>query len=146
MPRDALPCSGWSPRGIRADSLRRSQCSWSEGGKEGSLCGRALICTVLLQRKAKGQELLDLVCDTLNLVEKDYFGLTYEDRHDPRNWVELDRRLSKFFKSEYRRVLRAICPQEYSLFFRFSDCWFILFLLVLVKALKGEPVRRSPKG
>ncbi|XP_034242824.1 protein 4.1 homolog isoform X2 [Thrips palmi] len=53
-----------------------------------------------IERKAKGQELLDLVCDTLNLVEKDYFGLTYEDRHDPRNWVELDRRLSKFFKND----------------------------------------------
>ena len=54
----------------------------------------------MLQRKAKGQELLDRVCDALNLVEKDYFGLTYEDRHDPRNWVELDRRIAKFLKSE----------------------------------------------
>lgn len=63
----------------------------------------------LLQRKAKGQELLDRVCDALNLVEKDYFGLTFEDRHDPRNWVELDRRLSKVLKSKSARLRRNVC-------------------------------------
>ncbi|KAL1115304.1 hypothetical protein AAG570_007335 [Ranatra chinensis] len=52
------------------------------------------------QRKSKGEDLLEKVCDHLNLLERDYFGLTYEDRHDPRNWVELDKRLTKFFKSE----------------------------------------------
>lgn len=29
------------------------------------------------QKKAKGQVLFDKVCDHLNLMEKDYFGLTY---------------------------------------------------------------------
>ena len=53
------------------------------------------------QRKAKGQELLDKICQSMNLLEKDYFGLIYEDKHDPRNWLDLDRRISKFLKSMF---------------------------------------------
>lgn len=53
------------------------------------------------QRKIRGQELLGKVCDKLNLVEKDYFGLLYEDRGDPRVWVDLEKRLSKMLKREY---------------------------------------------
>ena len=33
------------------------------------------------QRKAHGQELLDLVFKNLDLVEKDYFGLQFMDTH-----------------------------------------------------------------
>jgi hypothetical protein len=55
---------------------------------------------VQLQRKAKGRDLLDKVCEAINLIEKDYFGLVYPDRHDPRNWLDLDKRISKFLKSE----------------------------------------------
>lgn len=52
-----------------------------------------------LQRKARGQELLDMICQSMNLLEKDYFGLIYEDRHDPRNWLDLYKRITKFIKS-----------------------------------------------
>lgn len=31
------------------------------------------------QKRAKGQFLFDKVCDHLNLLEKDYFGITYRD-------------------------------------------------------------------
>lgn len=58
------------------------------------------IIIFLFQRKAKGQELLNKVCESINLVEKDYFGLTYSDRHDPRNWLDLNKRIGKFMKSE----------------------------------------------
>nr|CAD7590051.1 unnamed protein product [Timema genevievae] len=58
------------------------------------------IVSLGLQRKCKGQELLEKVCDHLNLLEKDYFGLTYEDRHDPRVWLEMDKRIAKFIKNE----------------------------------------------
>lgn len=53
----------------------------------------------LLQRKARGQELLDMICQSMNLLEKDYFGLIYEDRHDSRNWLDLYKRIMKFIKS-----------------------------------------------
>lgn len=55
---------------------------------------------ITLQRKAKGENLLEKVCDHINLLERDYFGLTYEDKNDPRNWVELDKRIGKFIKSK----------------------------------------------
>ncbi|XP_054274134.1 protein 4.1 homolog isoform X3 [Macrosteles quadrilineatus] len=55
---------------------------------------------ISIDRKAKGEDLLEKVCDHINLLERDYFGLTYEDRHDPHNWVELDKRIGKFVKNE----------------------------------------------
>lgn len=36
----------------------------------------------------------------MNIVERDYFGLTMQTPQDPRVWVELDRQLSKYFKSD----------------------------------------------
>ncbi|RVE53469.1 hypothetical protein evm_001839 [Chilo suppressalis] len=51
-------------------------------------------------RKVRGHELLSKVCDSLNLVEKDYFGLLYEDRGDKRAWIDLEKRVSKLLKHE----------------------------------------------
>lgn len=42
------------------------------------------------------------MCDSLNLVEKDYFGLLYEDRGDPRVWIDLEKRVSKLLKRTFR--------------------------------------------
>ncbi|XP_066593827.1 protein 4.1 homolog isoform X2 [Prorops nasuta] len=53
-----------------------------------------------IERKAKGYELFEMICRSMNLLEKDYFGLIYEDRHDPRNWLDLDKRITKFVKTE----------------------------------------------
>ncbi|XP_043492155.1 protein 4.1 homolog [Polistes fuscatus] len=53
-----------------------------------------------IDRKAKGQELLDTICQSMNLLEKDYFGLVYEDKDDSRNWLDLDKRIVKFVKNE----------------------------------------------
>uniref|UniRef100_A0A7N9AWU3 Erythrocyte membrane protein band 4.1 like 2 n=1 Tax=Mastacembelus armatus TaxID=205130 RepID=A0A7N9AWU3_9TELE len=38
--------------------------------------------SLTLQKRAKGQYLFFKVCEHLNLLEKDYFGLTYKDSHD----------------------------------------------------------------
>lgn len=54
----------------------------------------------LLQRKAKGQDLFDKVCEFINLAEKDYFGLNFVDRHGYTVWIENEKRLSKQVKSE----------------------------------------------
>ncbi|CAB3229302.1 unnamed protein product [Arctia plantaginis] len=56
--------------------------------------------TVDIDRKARGGDLLDKICETLDLLEKDYFGMLYVQRGDPRVWVDLNRRLSKTFKNE----------------------------------------------
>lgn len=40
-----------------------------------------LLCHIYLssQKHSKGQTLMDMVCEHLNLLEKDYFGLTFAD-------------------------------------------------------------------
>ncbi|XP_044742967.1 protein 4.1 homolog isoform X2 [Chrysoperla carnea] len=56
--------------------------------------------SINIDRKAKGFELMDKICESINLLEKDYFGLTYADAHDQRNWLDLEKRVSKFIKNE----------------------------------------------
>ncbi|KAK8756922.1 hypothetical protein V5799_000376 [Amblyomma americanum] len=51
-----------------------------------------------LDRKARGEQLFDRVCEYLNLLERDYFGLTYRDNEDQRNWINLEKSLSKQMK------------------------------------------------
>ncbi|XP_066470646.1 band 4.1-like protein 2 isoform X2 [Tiliqua scincoides] len=41
-----------------------------------------------LEKKVKGQVLFDKVCEHLNLLEKDYFGLLYQDHSDQKNWLD----------------------------------------------------------
>lgn len=52
-----------------------------------------------IDRKAKSVELFEKCCDLLNLLEKDYFGLTYRDTEDSRNWLNFDKRISKQIKN-----------------------------------------------
>uniref|UniRef100_A0A665X9W4 Erythrocyte membrane protein band 4.1-like 3b n=1 Tax=Echeneis naucrates TaxID=173247 RepID=A0A665X9W4_ECHNA len=47
------------------------------------------------QKRAKGQVLFDKVCDHLNLLEKDYFGITYRDVENQKNWLDPSKELKK---------------------------------------------------
>lgn len=53
-----------------------------------------------MQRKAKGRDLLNSICAGLNIIEKDYFGLLYSSAGDPRVWLDLEKPVSKFFKTD----------------------------------------------
>ncbi|CAG4968960.1 unnamed protein product [Colias eurytheme] len=64
--------------------------------------------TVDVDRKANGADLLDKVCDNLDILEKDFFGLLHAQRGDPRVWVDLKRRLSKSFRNEPWDVRLAV--------------------------------------
>ncbi|XP_036412454.1 band 4.1-like protein 3 isoform X2 [Colossoma macropomum] len=57
------------------------------------LDGSDYTCTV--EKKAKGQVLFNKVCDHLNLLEKDYFGLTYRDAENQKNWLDPAKELKK---------------------------------------------------
>ncbi|KAM4816709.1 band 4.1-like protein 2 isoform X2 [Urocitellus parryii] len=41
-----------------------------------------------LEKRAKGQVLIDKVCEHLNLLEKDYFGLLFQENTDQKNWLD----------------------------------------------------------
>ncbi|XP_051985395.1 band 4.1-like protein 3 isoform X2 [Xyrauchen texanus] len=57
------------------------------------LDGTDYTCTV--EKRAKGQALYDKVCDHLNLLEKDYFGITYRDAENQKNWLDASKELKK---------------------------------------------------
>lgn len=59
-------------------------------------------------RKIRGHELLSKVCDSLNLIEKDYFGLLYDDRGDYRMWLDLEKRVSKLLRHDPWKVRFAV--------------------------------------
>uniref|UniRef100_A0A672YVV6 Erythrocyte membrane protein band 4.1-like 3b n=1 Tax=Sphaeramia orbicularis TaxID=375764 RepID=A0A672YVV6_9TELE len=46
-------------------------------------------------KRAKGHVLFDKVCDHLNLLEKDYFGITYRDIENQKNWLDPSKELKK---------------------------------------------------
>lgn len=42
-------------------------------------CGDCLFVCFFSQKRAKGQVLFDKICEHLNLLERDYFGITHRD-------------------------------------------------------------------
>ncbi|XP_036940834.1 band 4.1-like protein 3b isoform X11 [Acanthopagrus latus] len=48
-----------------------------------------------VEKRAKGQMLFDKVCEHLNLLEKDYFGITYRDVENQKNWLDPSKELKK---------------------------------------------------
>ncbi|KAG8442151.1 hypothetical protein GDO86_011086 [Hymenochirus boettgeri] len=57
------------------------------------LDGSEYACDV--EKRSKGQVLFDKVCEHLNLLEKDYFGLTYRDSENQKNWLDPSKEVKK---------------------------------------------------
>ncbi|XP_039998655.1 band 4.1-like protein 3 isoform X2 [Xiphias gladius] len=51
--------------------------------------------TLSVEKRSKGQVLFDKVCDHLNLLERDYFGITYRDVENQKNWLDPSKELKK---------------------------------------------------
>ncbi|XP_051260296.1 band 4.1-like protein 3b isoform X11 [Dicentrarchus labrax] len=51
--------------------------------------------TINVEKRAKGQVLFDKVCEHLNLLERDYFGITYRDVENQKNWLDPSKELKK---------------------------------------------------
>uniref|UniRef100_A0A2K6JRQ9 Erythrocyte membrane protein band 4.1 like 3 n=1 Tax=Rhinopithecus bieti TaxID=61621 RepID=A0A2K6JRQ9_RHIBE len=60
-----------------------------------------LICSSLMtfDKRSRGQVLFDKVCEHLNLLEKDYFGLTYRDAENQKNWLDPAKEIKKQVRS-----------------------------------------------
>ncbi|KAJ8409218.1 hypothetical protein AAFF_G00234160 [Aldrovandia affinis] len=48
-----------------------------------------------IEKHCRGQTLLDMVCEHLNLLEKDYFGLTFCDADSQKNWLDPSKEIKK---------------------------------------------------
>ncbi|XP_030630533.1 band 4.1-like protein 3 [Chanos chanos] len=100
--------------GIRADSRQREDSRTSQKSLSGKLSKsplrnnrtvKKMQCKVTLldgsdytcavEKRTKGQVLFDKVCDHLNLLEKDYFGLTYRDADNQKYWLDPAKELKK---------------------------------------------------
>ncbi|KAM9718800.1 band 4.1-like protein 3b isoform 10-T10 [Menidia menidia] len=51
--------------------------------------------TLNVEKRARGHVLFDKVCEHLNLLEKDYFGITYRDVENQKNWLDPSKELKK---------------------------------------------------
>ncbi|XP_041832693.1 band 4.1-like protein 2 isoform X5 [Melanotaenia boesemani] len=61
------------------------------------LDGTDFACEV--EKRAKGQFLFFKVCEHLNLLEKDYFGLTYKDSHEQKCWLDPTKEIKRQIRS-----------------------------------------------
>uniref|UniRef100_UPI00398F4CC9 band 4.1-like protein 2 isoform X2 n=1 Tax=Pristiophorus japonicus TaxID=55135 RepID=UPI00398F4CC9 len=61
--------------------------------------------TYEIEKRAKGQIMLDRVCEQINLLERDYFGLTFQDTTDEKNWLDPAKDIKKQIRS---------CPWQFS--------------------------------
>ncbi|XP_034618581.1 band 4.1-like protein 3 isoform X26 [Trachemys scripta elegans] len=52
-----------------------------------------------VEKRSRGQILFDKVCEHLNLLEKDYFGLTYRDMENQKNWLDPAKEIKKQLRS-----------------------------------------------
>ncbi|XP_045915805.1 band 4.1-like protein 2 isoform X2 [Micropterus dolomieu] len=61
------------------------------------LDGTDFTCEV--EKRAKGQYLFFKVCEHLNLLEKDYFGLAYTDSHEQKCWLDPTKEIKRQIRS-----------------------------------------------
>ncbi|KAM4522926.1 band 4.1-like protein 2 isoform 11-T12 [Odontesthes bonariensis] len=61
------------------------------------LDGTDFTCEV--EKRAKGQFLFFKVCEHLNLLEKDYFGLSYKDTHEQKCWLDPTKEIKRQIRS-----------------------------------------------
>ncbi|XP_067244597.1 band 4.1-like protein 1 [Chanodichthys erythropterus] len=61
-----------------------------------------------IEKQCKGQDLLDCVCEHLNLLEKDYFGLIFTDSDSQKNWLDLSKEIMKQMRTSSWHFIFAI--------------------------------------
>ena len=64
---------------------------------------------VVLQKSAKGQDLIDRICEQVDLIEKDYYGLIFIDQDNTRNWLAADKKISKQIKCTVNFLINCGC-------------------------------------
>ncbi|XP_030623232.1 band 4.1-like protein 3a [Chanos chanos] len=51
--------------------------------------------TCVVEKRDRGQVIFDKVCEHLNLLEKDYFGITFRDIENQKNWLDPAKEMKK---------------------------------------------------
>lgn len=58
-----------------------------------------IVVVVFLQKKALGNDLYEQVFYSLDLIEKDYFGLQFTDANSVKHWLDPTKAIKKQVKS-----------------------------------------------
>ncbi|XP_024917318.1 band 4.1-like protein 3 [Cynoglossus semilaevis] len=66
---------------------------WTMQAKVTLLDGSVFTCTV--EKRARGFQLFEKVCEHLNLLERDYFGLSFRDADNNKNWLDSLKEIKK---------------------------------------------------
>ncbi|XP_048873745.1 protein 4.1 isoform X3 [Brienomyrus brachyistius] len=61
-----------------------------------------------IEKCARGQALLDIVCEHLNLLEKDYFGLLFYDTDSQKNWLDPSKEIKKQLRTNHWHLTFAV--------------------------------------
>ncbi|KAM6971545.1 band 4.1-like protein 3 [Tautogolabrus adspersus] len=51
--------------------------------------------TCIIEKRARGQQLFDRVCEHINLLERDYFSLSFRDADNNKNWLDPMKEMKK---------------------------------------------------
>uniref|UniRef100_A0A8C9SGI5 Protein 4.1-like n=1 Tax=Scleropages formosus TaxID=113540 RepID=A0A8C9SGI5_SCLFO len=61
-----------------------------------------------IEKFSRGQALLDMVCEHLNLLEKDYFGLMFFDTDSQKNWLDPSKEIKKQLRTSHWHFTFAV--------------------------------------
>ncbi|XP_077410810.1 uncharacterized protein LOC144040478 isoform X3 [Vanacampus margaritifer] len=80
-------------RSAQRSPVRRSLSFRTMQTKVTLLDGSVFSCT--LEKRARGLQLLDKVCEHANLLERDYFALSFRDADNNKNWLDPGKEMKK---------------------------------------------------
>ncbi|XP_034479752.1 protein 4.1 homolog isoform X4 [Drosophila innubila] len=100
MPAEIKPSAPAEPETPTKSKPKSNSSTFSKAALARVTLLDGSILDVTIDRKAKGRDLVNSICAGLNIIEKDYFGLTYETPTDPRTWLDLEKPVAKFFRTD----------------------------------------------
>ncbi|XP_026842310.1 protein 4.1 homolog isoform X1 [Drosophila persimilis] len=100
MPAEIKPSAPAEPETPTKSKPKSNSSTFSKAALARVTLLDGSILDVTIDRKAKGRDLVNSICAGLNIIEKDYFGLTYETPTDLRTWLDLEKPVAKFFRTD----------------------------------------------
>uniref|UniRef100_A0A8C7Z7W2 FERM domain-containing protein n=1 Tax=Oryzias sinensis TaxID=183150 RepID=A0A8C7Z7W2_9TELE len=73
-------------------NVENSRNQWKQYKTKGTDCSSTCVCP---QKQARGLVLFEMVCEHLNLLEKDYFALWFRDVDGNKNWLDPAKQMKK---------------------------------------------------
>ena len=96
---------------------------------------------IFSQPRCKAQYLLDYVCEQLDVLEKDYFGLRYVDHHKQRKWFDFTKSVANQVRGQRILLIHSFLKIEMNLNLNIKIDAHNLVLCFRVKFYPPDPMR-----